>query len=253
MSLRNSILIGRSKGLYKGQWYGLCLSMGMAVQQAGVDMPGLGTGVYSLRFASHFLKVPVQRIRRWAEGYTRKDAAGRRVAIPPILQREEYYQGIVTYSDLVEMFWIRAYDRANVNMHNTKLASQRLSKILSTPYPFAKKDMWARGRELITESLLGLEEASKGQLVFEFASEDMEKIKPEESWWPMGLDGGVVMNPRIAFGAPIVDGTGIRTDVIYASFQSEPHSEKLVAAWYDVPVSAVRKAIAFEEWLEKAA
>jgi uncharacterized protein (DUF433 family) len=67
-------------------------------------------------------------------------------------------------------------------------------------------------------------------------------------WWPMGHKRLVVIDPARAFGAPIVAKGGVPTRVLYFSARAE-RSQKAAAAIYDVPLRAVRDAVAFEKRL----
>jgi uncharacterized protein (DUF433 family) len=54
--------------------------------------------------------------------------------------------------------------------------------------------------------------------------------------------------PDISFGKPVVTHGAIRTDILYDALRAEGN-KNLVARLYEVPVTSVEAAIAFEESL----
>ena len=55
----------------------------------------------------------------------------------------------------------------------------------------------------------------------------------------------VEINPRIAFGKPIVSGTRVPTSVLFRQWKAEGRKEK-VAEWYQVSLDTVKIAIEYE-------
>src|SRR5262249_28332752 len=68
-------------------------------------------------------------------------------------------------------------------------------------------------------------------------------------WFPLGISRkSVVLDPARSFGRPILSGYGVPTEVLADAVEVEESAER-VARSYEVPVSAVRDAIAFERQL----
>jgi len=72
-----------------------------------------------------------------------------------------------------------------------------------------------------------------------------------ERWFPLGRRVPIVLDPHIAFGAPIIAGTNIRTDVValYAAGNPVP----AVARAFELEPSRLQAAIDFETQLASAA
>jgi uncharacterized protein (DUF433 family) len=65
-------------------------------------------------------------------------------------------------------------------------------------------------------------------------------------WLPRpGEFPDIEINPRIAFGKPVVHGTAVPTIVLYNQWKAEGQKSK-VAKWFDVTEQAVETAIAYE-------
>jgi uncharacterized protein (DUF433 family) len=91
-----------------------------------------------------------------------------------------------------------------------------------------------------------------GQVVQPF----LQEIDFDEStllayrWWPMGRSVPVVLDPRIAFGSPVLEGTAIRTSVAARTAATEPPED--VAEGFEVTLSRVEAAMEFEAQLAAA-
>jgi uncharacterized protein (DUF433 family) len=70
-------------------------------------------------------------------------------------------------------------------------------------------------------------------------------------WYPAPKSKAIVLDPKIAFGKPIVTDGAIRTSILYEAYTAD-RDKNFVSKLYDVPVSAVDAAIAFEETLAAA-
>lgn len=64
--------------------------------------------------------------------------------------------------------------------------------------------------------------------------------------WPFGQQMSVVIDPRVAFGSPILDGTRVRTSEIAALVEAEQGDLKFVAKLYGLSTKEVQAAVDFE-------
>jgi uncharacterized protein (DUF433 family) len=67
-------------------------------------------------------------------------------------------------------------------------------------------------------------------------------------WYPSLRSKAVMLDPGISFGKPVVRDGAVRTEILYDAFLAEGN-KNFVARLYEVPVTAVDAAIAFEESL----
>ena len=74
---------------------------------------------------------------------------------------------------------------------------------------------------------------------------DFNDLKEPARWWPLGKDHSVVIDPRRAFGAPIVAKAGIPTKILNSAMSAEK-SVEIVANWYGISIEEVRDAVQFE-------
>ncbi len=77
----------------------------------------------------------------------------------------------------------------------------------------------------------------------EFSQED-EALR----WFPMWPQKKIILDPQRSFGRPIIVDGSVPTDILAEAVKVEK-SIKGVAHWYEVPITAVREAVKFEQKL----
>jgi len=207
-------------------------------------------------------EVPVRRlppIREKAQKY-RSEA---------IVQRElrrMWGMRIFTFTEVVELHFVNWCYGQGISLHLIRAISKEAMKYFRAEHPFALQDFAADGYHVFAlfkdkppaDDALSARELPGLQLVFanmvepRFFRAFFDNLDYGEGWvsrwWPMGRDGRVIIDPQRAFGKPIDDETGVRTDILYRSSLSGDTVEE-VADWYDVPIEAVVKAKQYEESL----
>jgi uncharacterized protein (DUF433 family) len=66
-----------------------------------------------------------------------------------------------------------------------------------------------------------------------------------EEWAPLAECPRVIINPRYAYGQPVIGQKKIPTSALYRTFKAEGRIEK-AASWYGIPVDEAREALEFE-------
>ena len=219
----------------------------------------IGHGAYSLPEAERLTGIPRQRIRRWMEGYVFVSSGKRRQSSPVIRSDigREVGQLALTFSDLIEVRFLDAFLQHGVKWRSVRIAAQRAREILQRAHPFSTRMFKTDGRDILAElvrpghvpDLLNL---VKNQWEFEkvvspmlYAGLEFNQFDEPERWWPMTKKKGVVIDPAIAFGAPISIEGGVQTRILAASAKAE-RSQRMTARIYDVPLRAVRHAVEYE-------
>lgn len=222
----------------------------------------IGRGIYSLAEAERLMKVPSQRIRRWARGYTYWYKGEQRYT-PPIISTEvETVNGLpaLDFSDLIEIRFLNAFREYGVGMKAIRIAAQRAKEFLGRHRPFSSHIFKTDGRTILAE-LVGetgdkvLLDLVKSQYAFErilgpflYDGLDFDEFAEPERWWPLGSERLVVLDPHRAFGAPITARGGIPTILLNGAVRAEGSIE-FVADWYEVEPEEVRDAVEFEAHL----
>lgn len=232
-----------------------------------------GTGIYTPRDAAALLGEQPATVRRWAWGYSRP-RAGRPVRYPPLIATElPEVEGekALTFVELVELLYVRAFQRLGVPWQLIRHAAALAAKILDTEHPFALRRLYVDPRGVYAElreadgseslvHLVGEGQHAIAQIVRPYLNElEFDVNEVARRWWPMGKSAGVVVDPMIAFGAPVVEGVGMRASSLSDAYDAElptfgaAGAVKRVAWTYDIDPADVKTALGFREWLRRKA
>lgn len=232
----------------------------------------IGTGIYTPAEAAVLLHERPATVRRWAYGYRRNRATGR-IAHPPLIHTElpeVEGQDALTFVELIELLYIRAFERAGVSWHLIKEAAAVAARMFSTRHPFALRQVYVDpagvygdvreedGSESLVE-LVGHGQHAMPAMVkpyleqIDFGADDVAR-----RWWPTGRDGGVVVDPLVAFGLPVVAEAGMRVHALTSAYDAElpafgrEGAAGRVAWTYGIEPKHVHTALRFREWLRAA-
>jgi uncharacterized protein (DUF433 family) len=215
------------------------------------------TGLYTVPDAGRLLNEPPTTIRRWAFGYTRRG----KYYEPPIHTDVPATDGVqlLTFLELVELMFIRGFLEVGLSWTKVRSAALTAARLLHAErHPFAMKKWFVDpagiylklGKEHGEDILV--EVAGDAQVAIEVALEPyLHQIEFDVSgvalrWYPLGMDRPVVLDPRRALGAPIVDSAGVPTDAI-AEMHRAGETIPGIAAWYGLEEFEVSAALEFEE------
>jgi hypothetical protein len=230
-----------------------------------------GTGIYTPAEAATLLHEQTDTVRRWAFGYRRNRAAGL-TEHPPLIHTELPElegQRALTFVELIELLYIRAFQRAGVPWRLIKEAANVAARMFSTHHPFALRQLYVDPHSVYgavqerdgSESLIqlvGHGQHTIAQLVKPYLEQiDFGADNVASRWWPLGRHGGVLIDPAFSFGAPLVEEAGIRTTTLANAYHAEQptHGEKTLehVAWtYEISPRHVETALAFQQWLKAA-
>jgi uncharacterized protein (DUF433 family) len=231
----------------------------------------LGVGIYTRAEAARLIGVTQTRLRRWVGGYTywykhqSVESLRRRPAV--VKPKLPILGGAVALSfvELMELRVVKALIDKGISLQHVRAAAGLAARHFDTSYPFASRRVFTDGRRVFASlardpSVADMVELSRDAVdqiiaggVFEPFLEEIDfdaTTALAERWWPLGRSVPVVLDPRIAFGAPVVVGTRIRTNVL-AGMASRTGPDETARA-YRVSVEGVRAAVRFEQQLAAA-
>ncbi len=68
-----------------------------------------------------------------------------------------------------------------------------------------------------------------------------------QEWRPMEkVCPNVIVNPRYAFGRPVIGKLYVPTDALYRQWRAEGGNKQRVASWYHVRIDEVEEAVEFQ-------
>jgi len=195
-----------------------------------------GTGIYPRADAARLLRMSPSRLRRWVSGYTYwlRDATAvrSRRKRPPVIKTDLPKIGdamALSFLELMELRVVKAIVGEGVSLQHVRAAARLAAEHFHTDHPFASRRVFTDGRAIFS----AVSDDAVGANIVRWRPEDIEQViaggvfdqflreiefdaatSLAERWWPLGRQTAVVLDPRIAFGAPIVAGTAVRTSVV---------------------------------------
>lgn len=223
----------------------------------------IGLGLYTFKEVSKLTGISVQDLHRWLRGYTRKSKSNKQEKyIAPLWETQFNDLDIeaVSFHDLLEVRFVRAFRKHGVSLQAIRIASDNARMEFDHKYPFTCKRFQTDGRTIFAEALKETGETQlldlvKRQFAFSeviqnslYKGIEFDQDNFALKWHPLKNSKQIVLDPQFSFGKPIVTNGSIRTSTLYDAYLAE-ESEQLVSKLYEVPVSAVKAAIRFEEQL----
>lgn len=211
-----------------------------------------GLGLYDLREGARLTRLNPSRVRRWF--VPPKSGANRR----PILQSDYPRVGddtAISFLDLVDMFVFGNLREHGVPLQALRKVYKRLQSDLKEKHPFAHHRLATDGREVFLRVADGegkdrLVEVLTKQMVF---PEIIEPFLKQLVYDPnthlakvWRIADGVLLNPDLSLGKPVVDGVFVKTEVLADAYHANDQGADAVARWYNVTPDDVRTAVRFE-------
>jgi uncharacterized protein (DUF433 family) len=216
---------------------------------------------YDAPTAARLVGLHPARVRRWLFGYKfvrPNDGALRRQrpVVGPARDKTGHY---ASFLDLIELLSVKAFLDRGQSLQKVRAAHSEAAALLKADHPFARKGYLVLGEKILLEmnppdGIRTLELVSGGQWTLsEIVGKLAERIDFDADtelasrWWPLGRNGHVVVDPRVAFGSPSVAGHGIRTSVVYQLFEDQGRKIEPVEEWTSLKRAEIRAAVKWEE------
>ncbi|MGH8676434.1 MAG: DUF433 domain-containing protein [Burkholderiales bacterium] len=193
---------------------------------------------YTLAEAAHYLRLPPSTVRAWCVGQRYFDARRNPRLFSPVIEIADRKAKGLSFINLVELFVLAAIRRKyEVGLPQVRQAVAYLKRKFPTPHPLADHEFQTNGVDLFAEKFGELLNLSReGQVEMkELLRAHLRCVQRDPAGVPIKLyliprnprlditkreRGAVVIDPRFGFGRPVLDGTGIRTDVVVERFSA---------------------------------
>jgi uncharacterized protein (DUF433 family) len=225
----------------------------------------LETPTYAVSEVAGFLYLPASTLRSWVAGrmYPTKEGTRRFRAL---IHAPKSDLTLLSFINVVEAHVLSAIRRTHhIPVPKVRVALDFVERRFRVAHPLADQEFLTDGVELFVEGLGGeLMVASKqGQLgIRDLLAAHLRRIDRDPRGVPIRLypftryreieePRPVTIDPRIAFGRPVLTGTGIPTEMIAERFNAGESIDEL-AADYDRRREEIEEAIRFERHAEAA-
>ncbi|WP_029618987.1 MerR family transcriptional regulator [Pseudorhizobium marinum] len=224
------------------------------------DAPALGIGFYSAGEAARLLDTPVRNIRRWLGGYNYRHK-GEIFHVKPLWtpQLPAYDDHIeLGFRDLIELRFVQEFIKAGLGLKTIRHCLAYAKECVNDDHPFSTRRFQTDGKTIFLESatasggetLLDLKQKQytiKAIIERTFKDLDVENDAVTR-WRPYKGKSSIIIDPSLVFGQPTTAIYNVPTIALAQAVTAEG-SDKAVSLLYEVPLSVVRDAVAFEEML----
>lgn len=220
----------------------------------------IGIGFYSAGDAARLLNIPVRNIRRWLGGYDYVQY-GNTFHVEPLWQtqlprHDEHIE--LGFRDLIELRFVNEFLKAGLGLKTVRHCLGYARQCVDDDRPFSTRLFQTDGKTIFLESansagdenLLDLRKKQYTiKLVIERTFKDLDIDNDAVSRWrPYKGKPSIVIDPELVFGQPTTARYNVPTIALAQAVKAEG-SEKEVSKLFEIPVSIVRDAVAFEESL----
>jgi uncharacterized protein (DUF433 family) len=220
----------------------------------------VGQGVYAVEDFRRLLAIsdsgqrPVESDRAPAARHARRARWGDaghwlRTALNPV--QHAPWRADYSFSDLISLLVVRELLLKGVALHKIKEAEAWLREVEGTDRPFVREDIKTDGVEVFYRDELiatQIEAASRRgqQTMRELIKDRLTSVKYQGGiaayWRPAP---GVVVDPRVQFGEPVVIGTRIPTDAVAGVVKRLGRDRAMRR--FDLSAEQIEDAVAFED------
>jgi len=198
--------------------------------------------VYSVIEAAHYLRIPRSTLRAWVAGQAYR-ANGRRGMFRPIITAPDSRLRLLSFINLVEahvLDALRTQHQHQISLQTIRRALHYLAREFHTAHPLVDQRFETDGVNLFVRRYGALVNISEsGQLAMRRVLETyLRRVDRDEAGLVARLypftrkrnadePRAVVIDPRIAFGRPVLVGTGIPTVVIAERYKAGDSVDEL--------------------------
>jgi len=213
---------------------------------------------YGIAEAAGYLRIPVSTLRAWLLGQ-RYTLSGQAKLFRPVIDIADRKRRQLSFINLVEAFVLAGIRREHeIPLPKVRKAVDYLRRTFNTKRPLADEQFQTDGIDLFVEkmgSIIGATQEGQIQLR-EVILDRLERVRRDPKGIPEKIvlfraaankrdSADVVIDPRLSFGRPILDGLGVRTAVVAERFDAGDDID-LIARDYAVPPEAIENAIRCE-------
>ena len=211
----------------------------------------IGRGAYSYGDASALTTLKESRVREWfAERTTTKAGS---------IFRSDYSnqtkQQLISFLDLVDVYIAGQLRNEGISLQTLRKVYRSLQHDLGVEHPFGRHELLTDGRDVF---LCGLDSTGRDEVLEVLTKQkafpaiirpflkslEFDKASRLATKW--NIAKGIVVDPKICFGKPIIEAKAIPTYLVAKAVKANKNNVAAVAHWYGLTQAQVSSAINFE-------
>lgn len=223
----------------------------------------LDAPAYSIAETSRLVGMHPWTVKRYLRGYEYKYYVKEQIHVgqqPPVISQSEINLTYASFLDLIDLLFVKEFLNRGFTLQHLRRALDEAEQYLGTPH-FARSEFYTSGKEIILKlpqngDMVAL--MTHGQRVFPIIIKKLNKKLDFENitglglvqrWYPIGKRRGIVIDPQISFGRPVLIGSNVATSNIYDLYLGENKKYHPVSEWFNIPVPKIQTAVQFEHSL----
>jgi uncharacterized protein (DUF433 family) len=215
------------------------------------EHPSVERPLYTFGETDRIVRVSPGTSRRWLKGY-HFWYQGERHEMPPITLTTEAKEA-ATFVDLMEVAAIGELRKRGFSFRRIRRINAYCRLYLKKPRPLVTQQFKVAGRDIFLDAdfdILVDVGREAGMLAWREVLEPFLKDVEYENdlarrWWPLGRERMVVVDPGRGFGLPVVEGTGVRTEIIAERHRAGDSTDQ-IAYDFDVTPEQIKGALRWE-------
>ncbi len=226
-----------------------------------IEYDYIGKGIYSIQEAAKYLDLSYERLRYWLYGKPSKNKKGN-IITPEYEPIDSKYS--ISFYDLIDAYIMKLLLEKEQNIREIRKVYDILSNEMKTKHPFCHVKLKIHGPNIIAEAAqkggaVELYNVIKRQMYFSEFRDGLEKLdydKVNNLVSQIRIYRGIRINPKIAFGKPVINHTATTAHVIAKNYIANNKDAQIVARLFKIRPIDVIFAYNFEKkygYLSKAA
>jgi len=221
------------------------------IRSVSYEHPSVRRPLYSFAEADRIAGVTPNTSRRWLKGYSFW-YDGEQRNMPPVTSTTET-KDAVSFVDLMEVAAIGKLRKKGFSFKRIRKVNATARFYLQANRPLVTERFKVTGRDIFVDAgfgiLLDVGYGAGMQAWDEVLDPFLDTVEYEEEivrrWWPLGKDVSVLVDPNYGFGLPVVEGTGVRTDIIAERHRAGDSTDE-IAYDFDVSPKQINDALRWE-------
>lgn len=235
----------------------------------------LGKGLYTAQQAAVLTGLPVGQISRWLRSHPvldgKRQNSRKAYAVPlwvMLLPATSVKDMVVTFNDVLQLKIISVLRNEGIRLPRIRRALERSKRIHRNIYPFIRREFQLVSNKVYLHlkedtEIPAAEDVDDGQLGFRdvlpmdlvrmervWSALESVEFKTDDSpyrWWPHGKEAGILIDPNVEFGQPIIARLGLPVSRVISTV--DRGSRALLENSFGLKKTEIDRALNFREYV----